>query len=69
MLQQSARLRKRFNDRRKTLHIGEHGIGNVRVCEIGHSSKEELNNLESHFNSMPLEFYQLETMILEADKV
>lgn len=49
--------------------LEENGFGNVRVCEIGHSSKEELNNVESHFNSMPYEFYQLETMILEADKV
>lgn len=49
--------------------LEEHGFRNIRVCEIGHSSKEELNNVESHFNSMPYEFYQLETMILEADKM
>lgn len=48
--------------------IEDSGFVNIRICEISHSSIPELNNIEAHFNFMPYEFYQLETMILEADK-
>lgn len=51
-----------------TKMLEEYGFGNVRICEIGKSDIPGLNNVEQHFNFMPYEFYQLETMILEADK-
>ena len=51
-----------------TQMLEEYGFRNVRVCEIGKSDIPALNSVERHFNFMPYEFYQLETMILEADK-
>lgn len=48
--------------------LEECGFRNIRSCEIGKSEVPALNNVESHFKHMPYEFYQLETMILEADK-
>ena len=48
--------------------LKENGFRNIRVCEIGKSEVPALNNVESHFKQMPYEFYELETMILEADK-
>lgn len=48
--------------------LKENGFQNIRSCEIGKSEVPALNNVESHFKHMPYEFYQLETMILEADK-
>ena len=51
-----------------TKMLEEHGFANVRSCETGRSSVPELNNVEAHFNYLPYDFYQLETMILEAGK-
>ena len=48
--------------------IQEYGFKDVRFCEIGKSSHEALKRVEWHFNTMPYEFYELETMILEAGK-
>ena len=48
--------------------LKENGFQNIRSCEIGKSEVPALNNVESHFKHMPYEFYELETMILEADK-
>ena len=51
-----------------TCLLEENGFQHVRFCEIGKSSILALNQIEGHFKCMPYEFYQLETMIVEADK-
>lgn len=48
--------------------LTECGYHNIRPCVIGKSEIESLNNLEAHFKHIPFEFYQLETMLFEADK-
>lgn len=51
-----------------TALVTENGFRNIRFCEISRSSVDALNNVECHFNNMPYEFYELETMIMEADR-
>lgn len=48
--------------------LKEHGFRNPRICETGKSDIVAFQNLEAHFRHMPYEFYELETMILEADR-
>lgn len=45
----------------------ECGYLNIRRYEIGKSDKEALRDVERHFHHMPYEFYELETMIFEAE--
>ena len=44
------------------------GFKDVRPCEVSHSEHAALNGVEGHFKSLPPEFNQLETMVLEASK-
>ena len=48
--------------------LEENGFKNIRLCGISKSEIDAFNNVEGHFKFIPYEFYQLETMIIEADK-
>ena len=44
----------------------KHGFKDICPCEISKSKHAELNNIEGHFKYMPFDYYELETMIVEA---
>lgn len=44
----------------------ENGFKDICPSEISKSKHPELNNIEGHFKYMPFDYYELETMIVEA---
>ena len=48
--------------------LEQNGFKNIRSCEVSQSEHPALNGVEGHFKSLPAEYNQLETMVLEASK-